>query len=145
MLGSSKRLCGKLFEGVRSRKLSANNSLTRQRVVLRFSSNPCAVNGKLELCQLVVKSRRHWVRDLEISLRQTSLIGKRDVCVMPSLIVFRFSKILGRDSDWSPHRGQGANRFWLAAIKIWSHNVCGDFFNLNLKNNKGNRRRLQEG
>ena len=145
MLGSSKRLCGKLFEGGRARKLSANNSLTRQQAVLCFSSDPCAVNEKVELCQLVVKSRRYWVRDLEISLRQTSLIGKRDVCVMPSLIVSRFSKILGRDSDWSPHSGHGANRFWLAAIKIWSHNVCGDFFNLNFKNNNGNRRRLQEG
>lgn len=145
MLGSSKRPCGKRFEGGRVRKLSANNSLTRQRAVLCFSSDPCAVNEKVKLCQLVVKSRRHWVRDLEISLRQTSLIGKRDVCVMPSLIVFRFSKILGRDSDWSPHSGHGANRFWLAAIKIWSHNVCGDFFNLNFKNNKGNWRRLQEG
>ena len=75
MLGSSKRPCGKRFEGGRVRKLSANNSLTRQRAVLRFSSDPCAVNEKVKLCKLVVKSRGHWVGDLEISLRQTSLIS----------------------------------------------------------------------
>ena len=77
MLSSTKRPSGKRFEGGRVRKLLANNSLTRQRAFLRFSSDPCAVNEKVKLCQLVVKGRRHWVRDLEISLRQTSLIGKR--------------------------------------------------------------------
>ena len=75
MLGPSKRPCGKRFEGGRVRKLSANNSLTRQRAVPRFSSGPCAMYEKVTLCKLVVKSRRHWVRDLEISLRQTSLIS----------------------------------------------------------------------
>ena len=69
MMGSSKRPCGKRFEGGRVRKLSANNSLTRQRAVLRFSSDPRAVNEKVKLCKLIIKTRRHWIRGLEISLR----------------------------------------------------------------------------
>jgi len=68
MLGSSKRPYEKRFEGGRVRKLSANNSLTRQRAVVRLSSDPRAVNQKVKLCKLVIKTRRHWIRDLEISL-----------------------------------------------------------------------------
>ena len=55
MLGCSKRPREKRFEGGRVRKLVANNNLTRQRAVVRFSSDPRVVNGKVKLCKLMVK------------------------------------------------------------------------------------------
>lgn len=38
---------------------------------------------------------------------------KRYLCILPSLVVFQFPMILGKDCDWLPYSGSCWNRFWL--------------------------------